>query len=190
MILSEEVTNIKLYTRRLCLRPMEESDASMVVSWRNKGRIRQVIENPQSKDLTIDDHLRWFRSTRRSRVDFVVIIRDVQLPIGVWSLKQTRDSRMYRAMEQSRYIGEDPALGKGYALEASKCLLYYAFRVLELDKVVTTNKRDNERPQKMNLKLGFTYSEDRTVPNGFVRMLINKPTFERLFEPDWGYMEC
>lgn len=50
--------------------------------------------------------------------------------------------------------------GKGYATEASKACLQYAWDVLKLDTIYGITERNNEASHRVLLKIGLSYVED------------------------------
>jgi len=177
---------MNVFTERLLLRPMTVEDAGIVVSWRNQPRIRQVLETESDDFLTLESHLRWFGATREERVDYVVCFKDAERPIGVWSFKPAIYQAVDRCMEQGRYIGDEEALGKGYAKEAATAWIYFGFQHLNLDAIVSIHKTDNEVPQKINLKFGFQYYGQDEVDERFRRMVLTREGFERLDRSLWA----
>ena len=59
----------RIGTPRLYLRPMLESDAELVVSWRNESTTRVMFCS--NEIISVASHLDWFRAHRNNRVDYV-----------------------------------------------------------------------------------------------------------------------
>ena len=164
---------------------MEPGDAEIVVTWRNQPRIRNVLESGPDEELTVEKHLEWFTSTRNDRIDYIVALKDSKRPIGVWSYKNSELASLPRSLEQGRYIGDEDALGKGFAKEASKCWTFFGFDVLRLEAIVSVHRVENKPPQALNLALGFRY-DNRLPAKDLVTMIIDVSQFvsnERTF---WG----
>lgn len=170
-----------LESERLVLRPMEESDAPDVVRWRNDPRISGVSESRgEGKVYTVDGQLQWFRETRNERIDYVVIVKDVKRPIGVWSFKKYHAETFSKSMEQGRLIGEQWALGQGYAKEAAAKWTEFGFDYLRLDAIFALHKTANLVPRKINLALGFEVCENAKDKDGsWITLILTSERYHR-----------
>ena len=136
-------------TERLVLRPMELDDCEKVVEWRNKDRIFKM--SYQGEPFTLEKQMEWFLQTRDSRVDYILMFDGI--PIGSFAFKPF-DWDLGRSAEQSRYIGEDWALGKGYVKEASRAWTKLGFD-LGLDAIFAVCRSDNGATNHINKRNGF-----------------------------------
>lgn len=62
---------------------------------------------------------------------------------------------VHRRAEMGRFIGDKKVHGKGYGTEVTKLILYYAFRILNLNKITCGAFCDNISSIKSNQKCGF-----------------------------------
>lgn len=145
-----------LKTGRLILRPMVESDALTVVTWRNSQHIASMSMQAAHSDLTVEDHLQWFSQSRSSRLDYILELRVDHRPIGSVSLVWREYPGCHFCGEIGKYIGDQSQLGKGYASEAADCWLQYGFLDIGLDCVIARTRATNTANIKINEKLGFT----------------------------------
>lgn len=145
-----------LETQRLRLRPMTEDDALMVVSWRNAEHVASMSRETTESTLSIETHLDWFAKTRTKRVDYIVEIRDEHRSIGSLSLTFHPLADCTLCAELGKYIGDQNALGKGYAGEAAGRWLEYAFDTLGMECVFARTRRINTPNIRINDKLGFS----------------------------------
>lgn len=173
---------LNLETKRLILRPMEEGDAIYAVSWRNNQRISKMSQSQDSgKLITIEDHLDWFRGTREERLDYVVVLKDDKRPIGIWSFKDFKIDHYHKYMEKGGLIGEDWALGKGYAKEVAIKWTEFGFDCLNLDAIVSVHKKSNVAPMKINEFLGFQYLKEEGNDNGsWFTLILTRERFENI----------
>lgn len=169
---------IVLETHRLILRPMSETDASLIVQWRNSQRIASISKLSSQAGLTVEQHLAWFSRTRTERVDYVIVQKEGLQLIGSlsWSWHEHYGSQL--CAEMGKYIGEASALGKGYATEATILWLQYAFQDIGIDVVFAITRFDNLPNIKLNMKLGFEVqpwpSQLKRVSDDWVFMNLTK----------------
>jgi RimJ/RimL family protein N-acetyltransferase len=160
-------------TPRLRLRPMHESDAALIVAWRNSPETLQMME--QQVPITLESHLAWFRSPRLGRVDYVMLRRDTDAVIGVLSFKNIEEG----AAESGRVIGDLASRGQGLALESAEAWFRYGFEVLGLRRIIGITHHRNEANIRLNSKLG--YQEDAEEAKGeFVRMTLSIERWRQL----------
>jgi len=171
-----------LETERLLLRPMTEKDAPDVVRWRNIPRIATVSESQVGGSMiTLESHLAWFRRTRNTRIDYVLTLKESKQPIGVWNLKEYSNEMFKNAMELGRLIGEEWALGKGYAKEATILWIKFAFEYLSLETIISKSEITNIIPQKINKELGFEYfAETEHQDKKWITLILTKEKNSRL----------
>jgi RimJ/RimL family protein N-acetyltransferase len=170
-----------LETPRLRLRPMREDDAAMVVRWRNADHVATMSRETTQGTLSIETHLDWLARTRSSRLDYIIEIRDDRQSIGSVSFTRHALEDFDLCAELGKYIGEQQALGKGYAYEAAHRWLEYGFGTLGLECVFARTRRINAANIKINNKLGF-WIEDMPVQLGSA---LDEWIFMRLNREAW-----
>lgn len=156
-------------TERLRLRPMEEADAELVLSWRNAPEVLALME--QQTPISLEQHLTWFRGPRLGRVDYVILRRDISEPIGVLSFKNIREG----TAESGRLIGHLPSRGQGFAREASVAWFEYGFEKLGLHQIIGITHETNAANIHLNQSLGYQWAEvEPTLSSrGFVKMTLS-----------------
>ena len=122
-----------LETERLVLRPMTDADANTVVGWRNSEHVASMSLQTAAGKLSFVEHLAWFSSSRSDRIDYVLERKDKKHPIGSISLTWREFGGYVKTGEMGKYIGDRSALGKGYASEATRRWLRYAFEEIGLE---------------------------------------------------------
>jgi RimJ/RimL family protein N-acetyltransferase len=135
------------------LRGLEETDLDALHEWMNDfDTIRNLLRIvPSVRTLT----RKWYESlmTDRRRVIFAIArVRGGKF-IGCTGLNDI-DSINQKAKFYI-YIGDRRARGKGAACEASKLLLDYAFRYLNLNKIWLQVVEDNTPAIRLYRKLGL-----------------------------------
>jgi ribosomal-protein-alanine N-acetyltransferase len=170
-----------LETERLILRPMLEEDGPTIVRWRNAEHVAGVSHQSNTADLTLEKHLSWFQSTRESRVDYVIELKNEHHPIGSLSYTWRTLPNHGKVAEIGKYLGEPEALGKGYGSEATKAWIEYGFKELNLDCIVSRTRNDNAANIRTNEKLGFIIQawppELEKFGEGWIFMKLEKCNF-------------
>ena len=149
-------------TPRLIMRPMDISDGEKVVEWRNQSRIKEMNFSDKNKILTLDGHLKWFESTRKKRIDYIVEVKESKQSIGSFNYAILEDDEfggLLKTAEIGKYIGEKSQEGKGYASEANRYWLKYGFEIMKLDLIISTTKIVNFSNIHINEKLGYVKSK-------------------------------
>jgi len=145
-----------LTTERLCLRLFEEADAATVTELCNNYNIyKSTLTLPYP--YTLDCALSWIQHHRRNfetdrHYEFAICDRATGVLYGAIAL--TYDHR-YNHGEIAYWVGE-PYWGYGYATEASKAILDFAFHVKKFHKVYGRHFASNPASGKVLQKIGMT----------------------------------
>jgi RimJ/RimL family protein N-acetyltransferase len=141
--------------KKVYLRAFEESDVESLVRWRND---LQVTNNLGGSSIFVSG-LRerdWvFKAIKNDKNDIrlAICLSDLDKHIGNISL--TSINWINRSAEYSIFIGEKEEWGKGYASDASRLILDYGFKELNLHRIHLTVKINNLRAIKLYENLGF-----------------------------------
>ena len=160
-----------LYADRLRLRPFNDSDADVLFALHSNGHVLRYWDSPTWSDparaeqfLTACRQMAGEGNGTRLAVDRV---SDGAF-IGWCSL--TRWNPDYRSASMG-YCFAEAAWGRGYATEAARVLLQWAFDTLDLNRVQAETDTRNAASARVLEKLGFlregTLREDCVV-NGEV----------------------
>lgn len=146
-------------TERVYLRPIQEADTELVVSWRNKERVRHNFI--YQKPFTKEGHLNWLRTQVEPGhvVQFIICEKVSDRPVGSVYFRDI--DREKSIAEYGIFIGEDDALGRGYGTQAAKLALAHAFEKLCLQSVFLRVFADNTRARKSYENAGFCLMEHR-----------------------------
>lgn len=163
-------------TPRLFLRPMSESDSSLIVSWK-KDLLKEnhnVFQN--SENLTVEKQFSWFKNKRKNRIDYIFCDKLNKKPIGYVHFKNINKS--LGEAEAGKVIGEITYKKKGFAKEAFGYWLNYGFDNLKLEKIYIFTDVNNTDNINLNLKLGFQILQEKKKliikGNEFLKMEISK----------------
>jgi len=145
----------RLVGARTALRELSRDDAEVVASWRRDPAIASQMFAPPPR--TIQDHLTWFDSMRAAgdRREFVIVRIDGPTEKEIGTVGLSGVNQTHRRGEFGIIIGDSDARRAGFALEASRLLLEYAFGTLALRRVFLQVFADNAPAIKLYDRLGF-----------------------------------
>ncbi len=117
------------------LRAVEKSDLETLKDWRNNPKFRRNFR--EVRELNSVNQELWLERTNKSPNDFMFIIEDIEtkMPIGAGGILYI--NWINRAGDFSFYIGYEEKYidDEGYAEEAARLLLEYAYNNLNLNKI-------------------------------------------------------
>lgn len=146
---------VELFTERLYLREMNAEDGQQIVALRNSAHVRASSAEARGQKLSLDSHEEWFASTRKNRVDVVIIESKTGILIGGVSADTLRCPTVLGGLELGRYIGSPQHLGKGFATEAALAWLTYLNNVSPAAFLFSRTRASNSANIRINLRLGF-----------------------------------
>lgn len=137
-------------SERLRYRGIGREDAEQIVAWRSRPENYRAFFNQRA--ITVREHIEWFERylENPSRFDFM-ILDDGGKPIGTVGLSNIDDD----SCEISYMIGDEDALGRGYAKEAVKSFTRIAFEELGVVNVYARILAGNEASMKVVKGSGF-----------------------------------
>jgi [ribosomal protein S5]-alanine N-acetyltransferase len=149
-----------IYSKRLKIRPIDEKDTDLLVKWRNQDYIRNASR--LNKKITSEEHKKWFKDSRKHRLDFIFIDIVSDVPIGVVSFDLAESPDSFKGyFEMSKYIGNKDYLGKGLAYEVCDELFNFLKKENSLNGIYAITKKDNYNNIKLNLKLEFEINDQQ-----------------------------
>jgi ribosomal-protein-alanine N-acetyltransferase len=145
---------VTLKSERLVLRPLKESDAKDIANNMNHPGQAKYVPGPPYP-YTIDNALEYIQSrleSSKNRIEWAIEFEGTVVGgINVHNLNTER-----KHCELGYAIGPNWQ-GKGFATEASRTILRYAFDELNVHFVSAGVYEDNEGSKKVLKKLGFSY---------------------------------
>ena len=161
---------MRLYTPRLCLRPFTLADAPRVRELAGDKRIAETtatIPHPYPEGAAEQwiATLEPFTTIPRDSV-FAITLAGTRTPgrehdptdtghlVGCVGLRQSQDAQHERA-ELGYWIGV-PYWSRGFATEAGRSVLAYAFSKMNLHRVIASHFTDNPASGRVMQKLGMT----------------------------------
>lgn len=136
---------------KITIRSFRKTDIPKKVEWVNNSENNQYLH--YDLPLQIDKTEQWFEKIcdRTDRYDAVIEADEV--PVGLIGLlsidKKNKKAEFYISMGEVEYKN------KGIAKEASRQILKYGFKELELNRIYLYTEYENISAQKLFEKLGF-----------------------------------
>jgi len=134
------------------LRLMEDYDIPLKVKWVNDEQIRNLLISDYISETKTK---KWLDEIYKynTRKEFMICLKATNEAIGFTSLKNI--DLLNSKAELSMLIGCKELWGKGYAKEARRMIINYAFNEIGLNKIYTFNWSKNKKIINLNQKLGF-----------------------------------
>ncbi len=144
-----------LQTTRLLLRPFAESDAQAIYALQSNARVLRFWNSPPWTERSRADA--FIAACRKMEEDgsgarFAIDTRDDNALVGWCSM--FRWNPIYRSLGIG-YCFDEPAWGKGYATEAVRAMLQWAYGALDLNRVEAELDTRNAASARVLEKLGF-----------------------------------
>lgn len=115
------------------LRPIERGDLPAMVAWRNNPRVLRAFFT-QSR-LTMQDQEVWYEKYC-SRQDEKLFVIETKERKAVGTIGLSKIDRINRSAELGRLmIGDDDEIGNGFALDAVRTVVGFAFSQLNLNRI-------------------------------------------------------
>lgn len=133
------------------LRLMTEDDLEMVLDWRNRPHIRDMMYKDHV--ISLDEHLLWYEKTKDNPASVYLILEHRGRPLGLTNF--TKIDREASSCMWGFYIGEDSRPG-GTGTVMGLLSLDYAFETIVLREVVGEVLEHNIKSRDLFDRLGFT----------------------------------
>jgi RimJ/RimL family protein N-acetyltransferase len=135
----------------LYLRPLEKTDATMVMGWLNDPEVNRTLQTCFPINLVFEEA--FIEKTSPSDLRLVIVLRDNDKPIGVVGLHEPDLRNRHAGFGIT--IGAKEEWGKGYATEATRLFVQHAFATLNLHRVWLKVYAYNPRGLRVYEKVGF-----------------------------------
>lgn len=149
------LTTPTLYTTRLRLRPFVASDAEAIHALQSNARVLRYWDSPPWKDPSraqtfLADCLKMQQEGSGARF----AIETLAPPGFIGWCSMFRWNPVYRSLGIG-YCLDEPAWGQGYATEAVRAMLTWAYEALDLNRVDAELNTRNLASARVLEKLGF-----------------------------------
>ena len=174
-----------LETKRLILRPWEESDAVECFRYAKDPRVGPIAGWPVHTD--IEYTRRVIREILIAPETYAIVLKETALPVGSVGLHHNDLAEKDDEAELGYWLGV-PYWGRGIVPEAAEEVIRHAFDDLGLARVWCGYYEGNERSRRVQEKLGFIYkwtAEAVPVPQmgetrrGYVSLLTKEDWLSR-----------
>ena len=145
--------------QKISLRFMTREDTPFIIRWRNNPRVQDNFIYKET--FTGQTHNAWIRDhvEKGDAVQFIICEnKENHRPVGsVYFRDIDRDAH---TAEYGIFIGEDDAIGRGYANEAAFLATEYAFTELKIEQIILRVFTDNEPAKRSYEHAGFVFVRD------------------------------
>ena len=155
-----DVTNIQIETRRLILRPWQETDLEDFFEYASVPGVGEMAgwNHHESRDFTrtiLDAFI-------RNKKTLALVRKDSGKVIGSLGLEEMRPDPVAgeRYGREIGYVLSKDHWGRGLMPEAVKAVCDYGFRVLNWDYITCGHFVHNDRSRRVIEKCGFRYFGD------------------------------
>ena len=152
--------NLKIETARLVLRPLIETDAAIVsqLSKPSSGARYMVFD-------TEEDVLKWIKQIDANRdKPCMVFVIESKADAEVIGIAGVEPSEKLDGETELVYFIAERRQNKGYATEACKAVIWWAFEQAAQNFLSTTINPENGASRRVLDKLGFVHCGTRTLP--------------------------
>jgi len=163
--------NLDLKSERLLLRPLAETDSDVAIElFTDPAVIRYVCETYTEQQVLVEEMPKYTKRCAGGCIGaWCVVERATQEKLGMailLPLPIEEDGRNWDLVVgddvpdceiEIGYILKKSAWGKGYATEATKRLLKFAFEETPLEELVATTNSENTASQRVLEKCGLVY---------------------------------
>lgn len=141
-------------TKRLKLRKLDISDLDDFFSYARKDTVGPNAGWPPHKNKM--ETLAILKLMIKEEETWAIEYQNIM--IGTFSLSNKRYKNSKLKTKEIGYSLDDLYWNLGFATEATKAVLHYAFYELMLDKVIVGHEQTNNRSKRVILKCGFEYA--------------------------------
>lgn len=177
-----------LETKRLILRPWEESDAEELYTYAKDPAVGPIAGWPPH--ASVQESLQIIRQVFSAPETYAVVLKETGKPIGSAGFLFGDNCTIYLpedACELGYWIGV-PYWGQGLIPEASRELIRHAFTTLGMQEIWCTANLENANSLRVQEKLGFTFDHD--IPQYYSELTneVISLRASRLSRNDWESM--
>lgn len=162
-IMRKEVKNMILETKRLILRPWEESDAQDLYEYAKDPKVGPAAGWPVH--TSVENSKEIIKTALSAPDTYAVVLKESGKVVGSIGLMRKANSNLHiddQEGEIGYWIGV-PYWGMGYIPEAVKRIQGYAFEEVGIETLWCAYYDGNEKSKRVMEKCGFTYHH--TVEN-------------------------
>lgn len=148
---------MKLETKRLILRPWEESDAEALFKYASHPDVGPIAGWPAY--TSVENSGEIIKSVLSTPHTFAVVLKETGEPVGSIGLKLDNACKLCISDTESEigyWLGV-PYWGQGLIPEAVRKIMQYGFEVLRLERIWCVCFEGNTKSKHVQEKCGFKY---------------------------------
>jgi len=155
---------MKTETDRLVIRSIQEIDIESLARLWTDPEVTYYMGGPRNYEEVIKD-LKEDIQAKRDFDLWPVIEKETDQVIGHCGIidKEVDSKKEYEIV----YVIAKSAWGKGYATEAANAMKDYAFKQLDLKRIIALIRPANTKSERVALKIGLRYEKDTIRPNAW-----------------------
>ena len=162
--MSEKRDNIELKTNRLTLRPFNINDSEVVSYNSQRPSVAYACSDMILPDAnSVRKWIEWINSKRNILKPLQVLAIEINEEKRRIGLIGVAPKKIINNEIEILFTIADEYQNKGYATEAGKAMIDWAFQNCVLDYLVAIVKLDHIASQCVIKKLGFKHIEQRTI---------------------------
>ncbi len=147
----EQLPNIM--GNKINLRPITMADTNYIVEWRNNPRVRDNFIFREKFSYEMHEHWMKTKVENGSVIQYIIEESATTKPIG--SVYYGNVNYNYKSAEFGIFIGDDTAIGKGYARESTRRFIKFGFNQVGLHRIFLRVLEKNVIAYKGYLSAGF-----------------------------------
>lgn len=156
---------IYIETKRLTLRSWKESDIGEFIRMNQDREVMRYFPNVLTGEESIDFARRIQKEFEEKGYGlYAVEEKESETFLGYVGLHQANFEADFTPCVEIGWRLKREAWGKGYATEAAKACLAYAFETLKLDKIYSFTAKINQPSKNVMKKIGMEYLKDFDHP--------------------------
>jgi len=160
------MNNIKIETSRLILRPFTEADATAASRNSKQPAVAHFMSDMILE--TEEAALNWIRWLNHDKLDVavpcVVLALELKSSHDCIGLIGVAPKRELENEIEILFAVADACQNKGYATEAGRAMVDWAFEQAGQEVLSAIVKPENKASRRVIEKLGFVYGDTRTLP--------------------------
>lgn len=143
--------------RLINFQDLSHDEKLIVLKWRNDSNIKKWMYSDD--DISLEEHLAFIESLKESHNKLYFLVQKNGNSIGVINFNQIHNKESFIGL-----YGNPNLIGAGITL--LKCLIDYAFNVLNLKKLKAEVNENNINMLKLDKKFKFKYTRgDKVIDN-------------------------
>ncbi len=154
-----------IYGNLTRLRALTKNDLPKLTEWRNDVEVKALLGG-WSFPTSFEDEEEWLERTRKDRSNRRLAVDRLDTGDYIGNIGLYQIDWKNRTAEYAILLGDKTAWGRGFGLDATRALLKFAFRELNLHRVYLYVLTHHQRAIRLYEKAGFL-SEGRLRQDNF-----------------------